>query len=109
MVADLLAGLPARDLAAGFHRAIAAMIVRVADGVAGDAATEAFPLAVGLTGGVFQNARLVEESFAALEAAGYEPFCHRIVPPNDGGLALGQIVIGRALFARGVTPPARAS
>lgn len=109
MAADLLAGVPARDLAAGFHRAVAAMIVTVADGVPCDATGDRLPIAVGLTGGVFQNARLVEESCAALDAAGYEPFCHRIVPPNDGGLALGQIVIGREMLARGVTPPARVS
>jgi hydrogenase maturation protein HypF len=49
---------------------------------------------------VFQNALLVEEAFACLTAASYEPFGHRIVPPNDGGIALGQILLGRAAFAR---------
>lgn len=97
IVADLGAGVPPRDLAAGFHRAVAAMIVAVAGG---DSPQGKRPFAVGLTGGVFQNARLVEEAFACLAAAGHEPFAHRIVPPNDGGIALGQIVLGRAALAR---------
>ena len=73
------------------------------------AASPGAPVAVGLTGGVFQNATLVEKAFVALRAAGHEPFCHRVVPPNDGGLALGQVLVARSRAARGVTSPARAS
>jgi hydrogenase maturation protein HypF len=46
-----------------------------------------------LSGGVFQNRLLTEEDALLLSADGFEPFCHRLVPPNDGGLALGQAVI----------------
>lgn len=99
IVADLRDGVAPRDLAAGFHRAVAEMIVAVA-GAVGDSPESQRPLAVGLTGGVFQNAFLVEEAFACLAAAGYEPFGHRIVPPNDGGIALGQILLGRKALAR---------
>lgn len=99
IVADLRDGVAPRDLAAGFHRAVAEMIVAVA-GAVGDSPESERPLAVGLTGGVFQNALLVEEAFACLTAAGYEPFGHRIVPPNDGGIALGQILLGRKAPAR---------
>ncbi len=99
LVADVHAGLPPPDLAAGFHRAVAEMIVSVA-GAVNASQEEQRPLAVGLTGGVFQNALLVEEAFACLKAAGHEPFGHRIVPPNDGGIALGQILLGRAALAR---------
>ena len=105
IVADLRAGVAPRDLAAGFHRAVAEMIVAVA-GAANASLEEGRPLAVGLTGGVFQNALLVEEAFACLTAAGYEPFGHRIVPPNDGGIALGQILLGRAALARSRGPQA---
>jgi hydrogenase maturation factor HypF (carbamoyltransferase family) len=45
-----------------------------------------------LTGGCFQNARLTEATVAALRDAGCEPVWHQRVPPNDGGLALGQAV-----------------
>jgi hydrogenase maturation protein HypF len=105
IVADLRAGVAPRDLAAGFHRAVAEMIVAVA-GAVGDSQEGERPLAVGLTGGVFQNALLVEEAFACLTAASYEPFGHRIVPPNDGGIALGQILLGRAALARSRCPQA---
>ena len=94
IVADVLGGIPPRDIAAGFHRAVAGVIVDVAGAlVASDGAHE--PFTVGLTGGVFQNAVLVELAHAALAAAGHEPVSHRVVPPNDGGMALGQIVLAR--------------
>ncbi|MYJ30268.1 MAG: hypothetical protein F4072_09955 [Acidimicrobiaceae bacterium] len=52
--------------------------------------------AVALSGGVFQNRRLVELLVPDLEKAGFEVLHHRQVPPNDGGIALGQAAIGRA-------------
>ncbi|MXW88951.1 MAG: hypothetical protein F4Z54_05325, partial [Acidimicrobiaceae bacterium] len=52
--------------------------------------------AVALSGGVFQNRRLVELLLPDLEKAGFEVLRHRQVPPNDGGIALGQAAIGRA-------------
>ena len=85
---------PATDIAAGFHAATVTMIVdtctRLRDRGAGHV--------VGLTGGVFQNAMLVERSLDALHAAGFEVLTHHAVPPNDGGLSLGQAVLGRALL-----------
>jgi hydrogenase maturation protein HypF len=52
---------------------------------------------VGLTGGVFQNALLTRLAVAALERAGCDVLLHERVPCNDGGLALGQAVLGRGL------------
>ena len=45
-----------------------------------------------LTGGCFQNARLTEQTVDQLCAAGFAPYFHHRVPPNDGGLAVGQVV-----------------
>ena len=46
-----------------------------------------------LSGGTFQNMRLLGLVARALRASGFELFLHRKVPPNDGGIALGQAVI----------------
>jgi hydrogenase maturation protein HypF len=95
-VAALGAAVPAAEVAAGFHAATVRMIVdtctRLRDRGAGNV--------VGLTGGVFQNALLVERALDALHAAGFEVLTHHVVPPNDGGLALGQALLARTLLAR---------
>jgi hydrogenase maturation protein HypF len=65
---------------------------------------------VALTGGCFQNARLTERAVVLLRAAGFEPHWHRRIPPNDGGLAAGQIAYAAAAFGLEGTasPKARA-
>jgi hydrogenase maturation protein HypF len=47
-----------------------------------------------LSGGVFQNHLLFRLSVAALEREGFQALTHRLVPTNDGGLSLGQAVVG---------------
>jgi hydrogenase maturation protein HypF len=72
------------DRAAMFHNAIADSVVRIA---------ERHGLhQVLLTGGCFQNALLVERTAGRLRAAGFKVFTHRALPPNDGAIAVGQIV-----------------
>ena len=77
------------DLALQFHRAVAGLVVDVAGRLR--AASGAMPVA--LTGGVFQNALLARLARVGLEAEGFEVLTHRLVPPNDGGLSLGQAVV----------------
>jgi len=45
-----------------------------------------------LSGGCFQNKYLVEKTIARLNETGFQPYWHQRVPPNDGGIALGQIM-----------------
>jgi len=98
VVRDLLAGEPVPRIAAGFHRAVASLVADLRRLVAPRAA-------VGLTGGVFQNAVLVELTAAGLRREGVDPLRHRAVPPNDGGLALGQAVLARRRLAAGAVSP----
>ena len=87
MLADILAarrrGVAAEPIAAAFHDALADAIHAVARRVGLDR--------ILLTGGCFQNARLSEATIGRLRRAGLAPYWHHRVPPNDGGLAVGQL------------------
>ncbi len=77
-------GLPVRERAAIFHNSLVEAIFSVVSG----AGTER----VLLTGGCFQNALLTEKAAARLRGAGFTVFTHRLLPPNDGSIAAGQIL-----------------
>lgn len=81
------------DVAARFHAALVAAIVRAAQ-------STGLPR-VCLTGGCFQNRRLLEGTVHALRAAGLEPYWHRLIPTNDGGIAVGQVRAVWALMSPG--------
>jgi hydrogenase maturation protein HypF len=85
---DALNGYPPSVTAARFHNAVAGMILEAAIQVCGRTGGKR----VGLTGGCFQNRLLTEKTAALLEKQGFEVLLHRSVPPNDGGIALGQAV-----------------
>ncbi|CAM3144543.1 carbamoyltransferase HypF [Prescottella defluvii] len=92
LVTSVRAGTPVPELALGFHHALAAATARLAVGVARAAGIDV----VGLTGGVFQNRLLTSLLRRRLEGAGLTVLTHHVVPPNDGGLSLGQAVLGLA-------------
>lgn len=93
IVAGLRSGATPADLAAGFHRAV----IRGTAEAARNCADGAGISVVGLTGGVFANRLLLHGLRESLTKSGYEVLTHRIVPCNDGGLALGQATIAAAL------------
>jgi len=79
--------VPVSRIAARFHNALVNWIVEVAG--------EVGEKQILLSGGVFQNRYLTERAAAVLEARGYTVHTHQRVPPNDGGIALGQAVMAR--------------
>ncbi|HEX6425087.1 MAG TPA: carbamoyltransferase HypF [Acidimicrobiales bacterium] len=99
VVNGVRAGVPAAAMAAGFHAALVDAVAEVA--VAARDSTGA--TTVGLTGGAFQNALLATGARERLEDRGFRVLTHSLVPPNDGGLALGQVAVAAARAAAG--PP----
>jgi hydrogenase maturation protein HypF len=89
---DLAAGRPRAEIAAAFHEAIAA-------GAAEACAEAGEPRTVALSGGSFQNLRLLESARRRLEALGFRVLSHRLVPPNDGGISYGQAAIAARRIA----------
>ena len=74
-----------------FHNALVEAIV--------DVVREAGIKRIVLTGGCFQNRYLTERSVNRLRALGFQPYWHQRVPPNDGGISLGQIYAARIMNA----------
>jgi hydrogenase maturation protein HypF len=89
---DLATGALAPKVAARFHNGLAAALVR-----ASVRARYRFGLeTVALSGGTFQNVLLLHRVISGLESEGFEVLVHRRVPPNDGGISLGQAVVANA-------------
>ncbi|MFE7271427.1 carbamoyltransferase HypF [Streptomyces sp. NPDC057623] len=89
LVTDLRRGTPAPVLAARFHRGVARAVAEVCRRARRDTGLTT----VALSGGVFANALLEEECTRLLTGDGFAVLRHGEVPPNDGGLALGQLVV----------------
>jgi hydrogenase maturation protein HypF len=79
-------------IAAKFHHTLVEGIISVARAVNEER--------VVLTGGCFQNKRLTERAVHRLREEGFKPYWHQRVPPNDGGIALGQVVAAARVLAR---------
>lgn len=81
---DLHSEIPLARISIKFHNTLVEAIVEIAKRVS--------EKRVVLTGGCFQNKYLLERAVKRLEAEGFKPYWHQRIPPNDGGIALGQIV-----------------
>ena len=95
IVDETRCGVPAAVIAGRFHRGLAEAIVDVAH-VHGSSR-------VALTGGCFQNRMLSETAAARLRDAGFQVLMHRRLPPNDGSISFGQVMVAAARLERG--PP----
>ncbi|HVJ15705.1 MAG TPA: carbamoyltransferase HypF, partial [Polyangiaceae bacterium] len=82
---DRARSVPAAVISARFHAALVDLIEAIAERVA-------VPRVV-LTGGCFQNQRLLESAMQRLRGRGFDAYTPELYPPNDGGLSLGQLYV----------------
>lgn len=94
ILVELRRGISPGVISAKFHNTLAEIIVEVARQIV-------TPKIV-LTGGCFQNRYLLEQAVQRLSEAGFKPYWHQRVPPNDGGIALGQIAAAARVSRRTV-------
>ena len=88
-------GLSVGEISRRFHRTLVNCFTEIIN-----KASQATGIrTVALSGGVFQNALLFETLVFELEKAGFRVLTHALVPSNDGGISLGQSVIGRTYLA----------
>jgi hydrogenase maturation protein HypF len=87
---DVRNAIPLAQISIKFHNTLVEIIAAVAKCIAEER--------VVLTGGCFQNKFLIERTVQKLEAEGFKPYWHQRIPPNDGGISLGQIVAASRLL-----------
>ena len=97
IVADLRAGVPSPVIAARFHAAVAAATATALRRLRKEIGVDC----VVLGGGVFQNVTLLELLVPRLQEAGFKVYLPRAVPPNDGGICLGQAAVAAWRLADG--------
>jgi len=83
-IADLLAGASAAAVSSRFHNMLVESLIEIARRTGLER--------VVLSGGCFQNRYLTETSVQRLKQEGFQPYWHQRVPPNDGGICLGQVI-----------------
>lgn len=92
-----LAGENSNQLALHFHRRLAGMIVSACEKVREETGINT----VALSGGVYQNKLLLDYSVTMLEERGFHVLRHHLLPPNDGGISLGQAVAAMRSLQKG--------
>lgn len=95
MVDDLANQIPVALISGRFHNTLAFVVAEVCTLLRNTTGLNR----VALSGGVFQNCLLTEKCIRILSRGGFEVLTHSLVPPNDGGLALGQAVIAGKLLS----------
>jgi hydrogenase maturation protein HypF len=92
IVSDILRKTDVGVIAARFHNTIISIIVETVDNISRETGLHT----VVLSGGSFQNKFLTENVESILQHKGYKVYSHEKVPANDGGIALGQLMVGAA-------------
>lgn len=93
ILAELRVDTPIGEISARFHNTLAEAIVAVARSIGENK--------VVLTGGCFQNKYLTERAVRRLRDEGFRPYWHQRVPPNDGGISLGQVAAAAEALRQG--------
>jgi hydrogenase maturation protein HypF len=97
IVSDIGRGVSISKIAGRFHRSIAELLATACFGARKRTGLQS----VALSGGVFQNQLLLEHLVKRLEEMAFQVFVNRRVPPNDGGISLGQVAVAAAHVQRG--------
>jgi hydrogenase maturation protein HypF len=92
IVKDIVQGLPTASIAKRFHVTVTEMLAATCYDIRKQTGLNR----VALSGGVFQNQLLLEGLMARLATMEFEVYINRRVPPNDGGLSLGQLAVAAA-------------
>jgi len=94
IVEEIISGTDKSEISSSFHWTLARAFAAMANKIKGETGIER----VALSGGCFQNRILLEKSVFELENAGFSVYCHKQVPANDGGVALGQAVVAASIM-----------
>jgi hydrogenase maturation protein HypF len=97
IVNDIQQGVSVAQIAGRFHRSVAELLAIACRKVREQSGLNK----VALSGGVFQNRLLLEQLVVRLEEMAFQVYINRRVPPNDGGLSLGQIAVAAAQLQQG--------
>lgn len=96
VIKDVKSDVAVAIIAAKFHNALTKLILDMSLKVRQQTGLNR----VALSGGVFQNVRLLTQTVASLQAHNFDVLTHHLVPPNDGGLALGQAMIAGTNYGK---------
>jgi hydrogenase maturation protein HypF len=95
LVGDVQNRIPGSILAARFHNSVAQIVADVCQRLRQTSGINR----VALSGGVWQNFTLLSKTYRLLESGGFEIFYHTRVPPNDGGISLGQAAVAASIIS----------
>lgn len=96
VVRDILTGRPAAEISARFHRTLIELFTALCETIRAESGLKR----VVLSGGVFQNVRLLSGFVRILAQKKFDVYTHKKVPANDGGLCLGQLLVAAETAAR---------